>query len=158
MARRSINDAAKVFIAVFVLGPPIGGSLVLIGLQVSQWITSAPTEPLLQRLAGLGQLLLVTVPLSYYVGGMAAGIAGLALAAYIAWGYRFTLWACVAAALIYPAGFAVQALIVASKDSLTAALIYAAVMAAGAVASAVICYFLLRRTSLVRRLNAPPQA
>ena len=157
MARRSINDAAKVFIAVFVLGPPIGGSLVLIGLQVSQWIASAPAEPLLQRLAGLGQLLLVTVPLSYYVGGMAAGIAGLALAANIAWGYRLTLWACIVSALIYPAAFAAHALIVASQDSLTAALIYAGVMAAGAVGSAVICYFLLRRTSLVRRLNAPAQ-
>ena len=48
------------------------------------------------------------VPLSYFIGGMAAGLAGLALAAYFAWGGRITVWACLVAALIYPALLAVS--------------------------------------------------
>lgn len=155
MARRSIGDAVKVFLAVFALGPPIGGISVIVGLLAYQWYATVPREPVLHALAGLGRMLVVTVPVSYYVGAMAAGIAGLALAAYVAWGYRFTFRACLLAAWIYPLGFAIRGLLTAGPETLPAALTYSAVIAAASTVAASICYLLLRNTAFVRGLNAP---
>lgn len=154
VARRPVSEAVKVFLLVLALGPPIGGIVVMTGLQIFQWAAVRSSEPLTQSLATLGKSLIVAVPLSYYVGGFAAGIAGLALATYISWGFRFTLWACLAAALIYPLGFALRGYLIAPPETVAAVLIYASIVAAGSVASALICYVLLRNTALVRRINA----
>lgn len=45
MARRSINNAAKVFLAAFVLGPPIGGVAFMALLQVVPWFATGFTAP-----------------------------------------------------------------------------------------------------------------
>ena len=103
VARRSINDAAKVVLAAFVLGPPIGGITVMALLQVVPWFATGFADPAPQFGANLVKSVLLAVPLSYLVGGIPAVLAGLALAAYFAWGGRITVWACLVAALIYPA-------------------------------------------------------
>lgn len=92
------------------------------------------------------------MPLSYFVGGMAAGLAGLALAAYFAWGGRITVWACLVAALIYPALLAVTGAIAVrdSPQSMPPVLLNAAMMAIASVCAALVCYFLLRNTRLVQ--------
>ena len=45
VARRSINDAAKVFLAAFVLGPPIGGIVFMALLQVVPWFAAGFAAP-----------------------------------------------------------------------------------------------------------------
>ncbi|MEO8420067.1 MAG: hypothetical protein ABI457_02630 [Hyphomicrobium sp.] len=151
MARRSINDAAKVFLAAFVLGPPIGGVAFMALLQVVPWFATGFTAPAPQ-VGALFKSLLLMVPLSYFVGGMAAGLAGLALAAYFAWGGRITVWACLAAALIYPALLAVTGAIAVrdSPQSMPPVLLNAAMIAIASVSAALVCYLLLRNTRLVQ--------
>ena len=151
MARRSINDAAKVFLAAFVLGPPIGGVAFMALLQVVPWFATGFSAPA-PEVAGLLKSLPLLVPLSYLVGGMAAGLAGLALAAYFAWGGRITVWACLVAALIYPALLAVSGVLAArgSPQTIPPVLLNAAMIAIASVSAALVCYVLLRNTKLVR--------
>lgn len=160
MARRSINEAAKVFLAAFVLGPPIGGIVVMTLLQVLPWVVTDFSDPIPHFGANLMASLLLAVPLSYFAGGAAALIAGLALAAYVAWGYRLTLWACLVAALIYPAVLAVSGLVATrgSPSTVEPVLLHAALIAIASASAALIGYLLLRNTALVRRLNAPAGA
>ena len=160
MARRSINEASKVFIAAFVLGPPIGGIIIMAMFQALPWIATGVSDPLPQAGKNIAKSLLLAIPLSYFAGGAAALLAGLALAAYVAWGGRLTCWACLAASLVYPALLVVNGLIAtsASPDTLPPVLLHAAMITVASAASALICYGLLRNTALVRRLNAPAQA
>jgi hypothetical protein len=160
MARRSINEASKVFIAAFVLGPPIGGLIVMTLLQALPWIATGFTDPLPQVSENIAKSLLLAIPLSYFAGGASALLAGLALAAYVAWGARLTWWACLAASLVYPALLVVSGLIATSgsPDTLPPVLLHAAMITVASAASALVCYALLRNTALVRRLNAPAQA
>ncbi|HEY8246755.1 MAG TPA: hypothetical protein VIG38_05695 [Hyphomicrobium sp.] len=152
MARRSINEAAKVFLAAFVLGPPIGGVIIMALLQVLPWLSGGLADPAPQFGANLIKSLLLAVPLSYLVGGLSAMLAALALAAYFAWGYRLTVWACVAASLIYPAVLLVSGLLqtVGSPETRQPVLLHAAMIAIASVCAAVVCYFLLRNTKLVQ--------
>jgi hypothetical protein len=156
VARRSINEAAKVFLAAFVLGPPIGGIVVMTLLQVLPWIVTDFADPMPHFGANLMASLLLAVPLSYFTGGTSALIAGLALAAYVAWGYRLTLWACLVAALIYPAVLAVNGFIATyGSPTLPPVMLHAAMIAIASASAALISYLVLRNTALVRRLNAP---
>ena len=111
VARRSINDAAKVVLAAIVLGPPIGGIVVMALLQVVPWLATGLADPAPQFGANLVKSVLLAVPLSYLVGGIPAVLAGLAVAAYFAWGGRITVWVCLVAALIYPALLVLSGLI-----------------------------------------------
>jgi hypothetical protein len=152
VARRSINEAAKVFLAAFVLGPPIGGIVIMALLQVVPWLATGLADPVPQFGANLFKSLLLAVPLSYLVGGPAAMLAGLALAAYFAWGHRLTLWACLIASLIYPAILTVSGLIETSgsPQTVTPVLLHAAMMTVASLSAALVCYFLLRNTKLVQ--------
>lgn len=158
MARRSINDAAKVFLAAFVLGPPIGGVAFMALLQVVPWFATGFSPPA-PEVGNLLKSLPFMVPLSYLVGGMSAGLAGLALAAYVAWGGRITVWACLVAALIYPALLTVSGVLAAwgSPQTIPPVLLNAAMMAIASVSAALVCYFLLRNTKLVRGSGDSPQ-
>lgn len=160
MARRSINEAAKVVIAALVLGPPLGGMVVIGLLQFVPWVSTDFAVPLPEFGKNLFSALVLAVPLSYVVGVYAAILGGLALAAWVAWGGRLTWWAAVAASLIYPAGLALNGWIttMGSPETLPPVMINAAVMAAASASGALLTYLILRRTSLVRRLNAPPEA
>jgi hypothetical protein len=153
VTRRSINEAAKVFLAAFVLGPPVGGLVVMALLQVVPWIATSFADPLPEFGANLLTSLALAVPLSYFVGGFSAALAGLALAAWVAWGGRLTLWPCLAAALIYPAILLGSGLIAAggSPDTTHPMLLHAAMITIASVCAALICYALLRRTALVQR-------
>ncbi len=148
------------FIAAFVLGPPIGGLIVMTLLQALPWIATGFTDPLPQVSENIAKSLLLAIPLSYFAGGASALLAGLALAAYVAWGARLTWWACLAASLVYPALLVVSGLIATSgsPDTLPPVLLHAAMITVASAASALVCYALLRNTALVRRLNAPAQA
>jgi hypothetical protein len=152
VARRSINDAVKVFAAALVLGPPIGGIVVMALLQLLPWIATGFVDPASRVGANLLSSLLMMVPLSYFVGGMAAGLAGLALAAYFAWGGRITVWACLVAALIYPALLALNGFVSTrgSPETLASVMLNAAMMAIASVSAALICFLLLRKTKLVQ--------
>ena len=158
VARRSINEAAKVFLAAFVLGPPIGGVIIMALLQVVPWLAKGLADPVPQFGANLVRSLLLSVPLSYLVGGPSAALAGLALAAYFAWGGRITWWACLAASLIYPAVLTANAMVQAlshSEPVTRAVPTYVLFIAIPSVCSALVCYLLLRNTALVQRANAP---
>ncbi len=160
MARRSINEAAKVVIAALVLGPPLGGIVVIGLLQFVPWVSTDFAVPLPEFGNNLFSALVLAVPLSYLVGAYSAILGGLALAAYVAWGGRLTWWACVLASLVYPAGIAISGWIATldSPETLPPVLINAAVMAAASASGALLTYLVLRRTTLVRKLNAPPEA
>jgi hypothetical protein len=151
VARRSINDSAKVFLAAFVLGPPIGGVVFMALLQGVPWFAAGFAAPA-PEVGNLLKSLPLLVPLSYFIGGMAAGLAGLALAAYFAWGGRITVWACLVAALIYPALLAVSGVLAArgSPQTIPPVLLNAAMIAIASVSAALVCYVLLRNTKLVR--------
>jgi hypothetical protein len=158
VARRSINDAAKVFLAAFVLGPPIGGVASLALSQVVPLFATGFAGPV-PEVGNILKSLALMLPLSYLVGGMAAGLAGLALAAYVSWGNSLTLWACLAASLIYPAILGVSGLLAANESSVIgrSVLTQAAVLAVASLSSALICYLLLRNTKLVQASGDRPQ-
>jgi hypothetical protein len=142
-----------VFLAAFVLGPPIGGVINMALLQVVPWLGNGLADPVPQFGANLVKSLLLALPLSYLVGGPAAAIAGLALAAYFAWGGRITWWACLAASLIYPAVLAANSMVqaITHSESVTRAVpTYGLFIATPSVCSALVCYFLLRNTKLVQ--------
>ena len=151
VARRSINDAVKVFAAALVLGPPIGGIVVMALLQLLPWIATGFADPVPKVGANLLSALLMMVPLSYFVGGMAAGLAGLALAAYFAWGGRITVWACLVASLIYPTLLAFNGFVSTrgSPETLAPVMLNAAMIAIASVSAALICFLLLRNSKLV---------
>ena len=68
------------FLAAFVLGPPIGGVIIMALLQVVPWLATGLADPVPQFGANLVRSLLLYVPLSYLVCGPSAALAGLALA------------------------------------------------------------------------------
>ena len=126
-------------------------------LQVVPWLATGLADPVPQFGANLVRSLLLSVPLSYLVGGPSAALAGLALAAYFAWGGRITWWACLAASLIYPAVLTANATLQAfshSEPVARAMPTYVLFIAIPSVCSALVCYLLLRNTALVRRLHA----
>ena len=159
MARRSINDAAKVVLAAVVLGPPIGGIVVMALLQIVPWLATGLTDPAPQLGANLIKSVLLAVPLSYVVGGIPAVLAGLALAAFFAWGGRITLWSCIVAALIYPALLVVSGLIATrgSPETLAPVMLHAAMIAIASFSAALVCFLLLRNTKLVQDSGDKPQ-
>ena len=159
MARRSINDAAKVVLAAVVLGPPIGGITVMALLQIVPWLATGLADPAPQFGANLVKSVLLAVPLSYLVGGIPAVLAGLALAAYFAWGGRITVWACLAAALIYPAVLVVSGVIATrgSPETLPPVLLHAAMISIASLSAALVCFLLLRNTKLVQGSGDKPQ-
>jgi hypothetical protein len=159
VARRSIGEAAKVVIPAIVLGPPLGGLAVMALLQVVPWVATDFSVPLPEFGKNLASALLLSIPLSYAVGAYSAILAGLALAAWVAWGGHLTWWACIAASLVYPALLAVNGWIEThGTEAAHPVMINAAVMAVASASGALLTYLLLARTSFVRRLNAPPQA
>ena len=141
------------FLAAFVLGPPIGGVIIMALLQVVPWLATGLADPVPQFGANLVKSLLLALPLSYLVGGPSAMLVGLALAAYYAWGHRLTLWECLAASLIYPAVLAANSMVqaISHSESVTRAVpTYVLFIAIPSVCSALVCYFLLRNTKLVQ--------
>jgi hypothetical protein len=160
VARRSIGEAAKVVIPAILLGPPLGGIAVMALLQVVPWIAADFSVSLPEFGKNLASALLLSIPLSYAIGAYSAILAGLALAAYVAWGGRLTWWACIAASLVYPALLAVTGWLETrgSPETLPPVMINAAVMAVASASGALLTYLLLARTAFVRRLNAPPDA
>lgn len=160
MARRSISEAAKVVIAALVLGPPLGGIVVLGLIQVVPWIATGLGVPLPEFGANLMSTILLALPLAYFVGAYSAILAGLALAAYVAWGGRLTLSACIGASLVYPVVLAATGWLATrgSPETFPPVMINAAMMAVASVSGALLTYLLLRRTALVRRLNTPEEA
>lgn len=152
MARRSINDAARVVLAALVLGPPIGGVVVMVLLQIVPWLATGLADPAPQFGANLLKSVLLTVPLSYLLGAIPAVLAGLALAAYFAWGGRITVWACLVAALIYPAVLVVTGLIATagSPATLSPVMVHAALISIASLSAALVCFLLLRNTKLVQ--------
>jgi hypothetical protein len=159
LARRSINDAAKVVLAAVVLGPPIGGITVMALLQIVPWLASGLVDPTPQIGANLIKSVILAVPLSYVVGGIPAVLAGLALAAYFAWGGRITVWACLVAALIYPALLVVTGLIATrgSPETLPPVMAHAAMISIASLAAALVCFLLLRNTKLVQGSGDKPR-
>ena len=159
MARRSINDAAKVVLVAVVLGPPFGGIIVMALLQIVPWLATGLTDPAPQLGANLIKSVLLAVPLSYVVGGIPAVLAGLALAAFFAWGGRITLWSCIVAALIYPALLVVSGLIATrgSPETLAPVMLHAAMIAIASFSAALVCFLLLRNTKLVQDSGDKPQ-
>ena len=59
----------RCFSAAFVLGPPIGGIIIMALLQVLPWLADGLADPAPQFGANLIKSLLLPVPLSYFVGG-----------------------------------------------------------------------------------------
>lgn len=159
MARRSINDAAKVLLAAVALGPPIGGITIMALLQIVPWLATGLADPAPQFGANLVMSVLLAVPLSYVVGGIPAVLAGLALAAYFAWGGRITVWACLVAALVYPAVLAVSGLIATrgSPETLPPVMLHAAMIAIVSLSAALVTFLLLRNTRLVQGAGNKPQ-
>ena len=159
MARRSINDAAKVVLAAVVLGPPIGGIAVMALLQILPSLATGLADPAPQLGVNLIKSVLLPVPLSYVVGGIPAVLAGLALAAYFAWGGRITAWACLVAALIYPALLVVSGFIATggSPETLAPVMLHAAVISIASLSAALVCFLLLRNTKLVQGSGDRPQ-
>jgi len=157
VARRSIGDAAKVVIAAVGLGPPLGGIAVMALLQVVPWFAADFSTPVPEFGKNLLSAVLLAIPLSYAVGVYSAVLAGLALAAFVAWGGRLTWWACVAASLVYPALLAIGSLVATHNSPETAPplIINAALMTVASVSAALLTYVLLRNTAMVRKLNAP---
>ena len=157
MARRSIGDAAKVVIAAVIMGPPLGGVVVMGLLQVVPWMATGMPVDLPAFGENLLSALALSVPLSYMVGAHAAVLAGVALAAFVAWGGRLTWWSCLAAALIYPAILAANGWFATrgAPEALPPILINAAMMAVASASGGLLTYLLLRNTALVRKLNAP---
>lgn len=141
------------FLAAFVLGPPVGGIVTMGLLQGLPWLASGFSDHVGEFGGNLLSSMLLAVPLSYFVGGGAAIIAGLALAAYVAWGYPLNVWACLVASLIYPLLLLVTGYLAAggSPETMPAVLTHAAMMAVASVSAALISYLLLRRTALVQR-------
>lgn len=159
LARRSIIDAAKVVAVTVVLGPPLGGIVTMGLLQIVPWMATGFETPLPEFGMSLLGVVLVTIPFSYFVGAHAAILGGLALAAYIAWGGRLTWWACLAASSVYPAALAVGGWFATrqSPETYAPVLPHAGMMAIASASAALLIYLLLRRTALVRRLNAPAE-
>jgi hypothetical protein len=157
VARRPISEAAKVVIAAVVLGPPLGGIVVMALLQLVPAMEGNFDGSLPEFGKNALSAIALAIPLSYFVGGTSAILGGLALAAYVAWGGRLTWWSCVVASLIYPALLALNAWFSASgpPGTLPPALIHAAMIAVGSVSAALLTYLLLRKIAFVRRLNAP---
>ena len=152
MARRSINDAAKVVLAAVVLGPPIGGIIVMALLQIVPWLATGLADPAPQLGANLIKSVLLAVPLSYVVGGIPAVLAGLALAAYFAWGGRIAVWTCLVPALIYPALLVVSGAIATrgAPETLPPVMLHAALISIASLSAALVCFLLLRNTKLVQ--------
>jgi hypothetical protein len=159
VARRSINEAAKVLLAAVALGPPIGGITIMALLQIVPWLATGLADPAPQFGANLVMSVLLAVPLSYVVGGIPAVLAGLALAAYFAWGGRITVWACLVAALVYPAVLAVSGLIATrgSPETLPPVMLHAAMIAIASLSAALVTFLLLRNTRLVQGAGNKPQ-
>jgi len=159
MARRSINEAAMVVIAALVLGPPLGGIAIMALMQIVPWAATGFGVPLPEFGANLLSTILLAIPLAYFIGAYSAILAGLALAAYVAWGGRLTWWACVGASLVYPAVLAASGWLATrgSPETYPPVMINAAMIAVASVSGALLTYLLLRRTALVRRLNTPEE-
>jgi hypothetical protein len=154
--RRPIGDAAKVFVASVVLGPPVGGIVALL------------LASLADMALGNGGLLYVTaaaplsaIPLAlvggFVIGLPAALVAGLALGGYVGSGHRLTPLACALAALLYPAILLAHAFVTRAGPPINFHMRVQNVttIAVASVVTALIFYGLFRNTTFVRRLRAP---
>jgi len=155
MARQPISVAAKVFAAVALLGPPIGGLAFMSLLELFRWSSGFDTGSPPRSILEVGKAMLGWVQISYVAGGQAAFLAGLALAAWVAWGGRFNLWACLAAAEVYSVLLVVMALVNPDPEGRTVVLLQAGLTAVFSAVAGLGCYLLLRKTALVRGINAP---
>jgi len=161
MARRPIKVAMKVLIGVVLLGPPIGAILLMLLMQFVPWVANGFPEPVSTFIPGFFAALIAALPLSYVFGGHTAVLAGLALAAYVAWGGRLNLWVCLLAALIYPVLVGAVTLLDArgaENEGLSVLLGYAGVLAGTALAAAAVCYLVLRNTWFMKDATKPPVA
>jgi hypothetical protein len=160
VARRPIGEAAKVVIAAVILGPLLGGVAVMALLQLLPWMATDFGTPLPEFGKNLVSAVVLAIQLSYVIGVYAAILAGLALAAFIAWGGRLTWWACALASLVYPAILALNGWLATrgSPETMPPVMINAAIMAVASVSGALLTYLLLRKTAFVRKLNAPAEA
>ncbi|MEI9900082.1 MAG: hypothetical protein WDN31_08055 [Hyphomicrobium sp.] len=160
MARRSIGEASKVVIAALLLGPPLGGIVVMGLLQIVPWVAADFPTPLPEFSKNFANALMLSIPLSYVLGVYSAIVGGLALAAFVSWGGRLTWWSSVAASLIYPAVLAIGSWIMThdSPQTLPPVMMNAALIAVASASGALLTYLLLSRTAFVRRLNGSSQA
>ncbi|HYI06941.1 MAG TPA: hypothetical protein VD858_18760, partial [Reyranella sp.] len=72
---------------------------------------------------------------------------------------RITVWACLVAALIYPALLAVSGAIATrgSPETLAPVMLHAAMIAIASFSAALVCFLLLRNTKLVQDSGDKPQ-
>src|SRR5262249_28740645 len=67
VARRSIGEAAKVVIAAVVLGPPLGGIVVMALFQLVPWMATNFSTPLPELGKNLLSVIALAIPISYVV-------------------------------------------------------------------------------------------
>jgi len=155
VARQPISVAAKVFAAVALLGPPIGGLAFMSLVELFRWSSDFGAGSPPRSILDVGKAMLGWLQISYVAGGQAALLAGAALAAWVAWGGRFTLWACLAAAEVYALMLAVMALVAPNPHGRSVVLLQAGLTAVFSAVAGLGCYLLLRKTALARGINAP---
>ncbi|HWK33947.1 MAG TPA: hypothetical protein VNR51_09745 [Hyphomicrobium sp.] len=155
MARKPISVAAKIFAAVALLGPPIGGFAFMALVELFRWSSDLGAGSPPRSILDVGKAMLGWIQISYVAGGQAALLAGAGLAAWVAWGGRFTLWACLAAAEIYALMLVAMALIEPDPHGRSVVLLQAALTGVFSAIAGLGCYLLLRKTALVRGINTP---
>lgn len=153
VTRQPISVAAKVFAAVALLGPLIGGLAFITLAELFRWSSGLGAGSLPRPIHDVGERVLVLIQASYMIGGPAAFLAGLALGAWVAWGGRLTVWSCLAAAEVYALMLAAVLLL----DGLppAAVLVQVGLIAVLSAIAALGGYLLLRKTALARGINAP---
>jgi hypothetical protein len=152
MTEKRRSHALKVFLTVLLLGPPVGGFVFMTLLQLVPQIAMGVPDPLAEVAKHWATAVLFALPLSYVVGAVPAFVAALVLGLYVYSGQRLTFLMCLAASLIGPA--VLVAILLVSSGALSGpvadpAKIYAAMILVSSLASALVCYLLLRRTSVV---------
>lgn len=153
MARQPISVAAKVFAAVALIGPPIGGLAFITLVELYRWWSGLGAGSLPRPIPDVGKGVLVLIQASYMIGGPAALLAGLALGAWVAWGGRLTVWSCLAAAEVYALMLAVVGLLDGYPPA--AVLVQVGMIAILSAIAALGGYLLLHKTALARGINAP---
>ncbi len=153
MTQKPAVRALKVFLVVLLLGPPVGGAVFMALLQLVPQIATGFPDPPVEIAKNLAIAVLLALPLSYMVGAAPAFIAALVLGLYVYSGRRLTLLACIAAALVGPAALVLLELVHSGSlagPTASSFRIYAAMILASSLASAAVCYLLLRKTSIVQ--------
>jgi hypothetical protein len=152
MTQKPAVRALKVFLTVLLLGPPVGGAVFMTLLQLVPEIATGFPDPPVEVAKNLATSVLLALPLSYVVGASPAFIAALVLGLYVYSGRRLTFLACIAASLVGPAALVLVELVRSGSLSSPGASsfeIYAGMILVSSIASATVCYLLLRKTSVV---------